>query len=94
MNGGSPVNNTLNETVAKLNEELENDANAPTTTTTTYEVPNRVSIWGIDDENELPKEILTTKNVLHGKPPSYKDAALGTGTIQRTPQRKTNQQNE
>ena len=59
VNGESPVNNTLDETVAKLNAELEDDANAPTTTTT-YEVPSRVSIWGMDDENELPNKISTT----------------------------------
>ena len=51
VNGESPVNNTLDETVAKLNAELEDNANAAPTTMTTYEVPSRVSIWGVDDEN-------------------------------------------
>ena len=41
VNGGSPVNGTLNETIAKLNAELEEQANAPTTTVTTHKVPSR-----------------------------------------------------
>jgi len=91
VNGGSPVNSTLNKTIAKLNAELEELANAPTTTVTTHKVPSRrFSIWGDDDDDdELPKELPTTQNLPHVKPPSFKEAALRT--IQSTPQRKTSQ---
>jgi len=94
VNGGSPVNSTLSETIAKLNAELEEQSNAPTTTVTTHKVPSRrFSIWGDDDDDdELPKEISTTQHLPYAKPPSYKEAALRT--TQSTPQRKTSQQDE
>ena len=83
MNGESPVNNTLDETVAKLNAEFKDDDNAAPTTTTTHEVPRKVLIWGMDKENGLPNVISTTNNVSHGTPPSYRDATRGTSTPQR-----------
>ena len=61
VNGGSPVDGTLNNTIATLNAKLAEQAKTPTTIVTAYKVPSRrLSIWGDDDDDELPKEISTT----------------------------------
>ena len=67
VNGGSPVDGTLNDTITTLNAELAEQAKTPTTIVTAYKVPSqKLFIWGDD---ELPKEIVTTRNSTYVTPP-------------------------